>query len=355
MLYLQAQIAGAIIVIQVGTGGVISPYMGGVIFFSILVIYLWAGGLRAVALTDIFYGILIVVAMISTGIFLIHTTGGTESVFHRIIDMEPSHVIMSRETDKERILMWIALFIIVPAGAFMGPQMWIRNYASGSAGNFLVLPFLLGLSSIICIGTLFSGSAGIVLATATTDSSAVIVDLLKDNANPFFCSFVIVGIFAAIFSTANSQVHALSAVYTMDIHRRYINSKLPDRRLASLAKWAILFVSVASYLLMILVPRNVFDLAILAVGGTAQLIVPVCGALFWRRSSGRGAIAGILVGEMAFLIMIRLTEMGDSICALVSMVVNCGIFILVSLSLPLDISTSHRIDAYRREYLSRDY
>lgn len=54
MVYLQVQIVGGILVMNVATAGVISSYVGGIIFFSILVIYLWAGGLRAVVMTDIF-------------------------------------------------------------------------------------------------------------------------------------------------------------------------------------------------------------------------------------------------------------------------------------------------------------
>ena len=64
MVYLQVQIVGGLLVMNVATGGIISSYVGGIIFFSILVIYLWAGGLRAVVMTDIFYGILIVLAIV---------------------------------------------------------------------------------------------------------------------------------------------------------------------------------------------------------------------------------------------------------------------------------------------------
>lgn len=355
MFYLQAQIIGAVVAIRVGTNGMISTYTGGIIFFSILVIYLWAGGLRAVAMADIFYGVLIVVAMISTGIFLMHTAGGTDEVFTRIIDMDPLNVSMSRDSGKERIMMWIALFIIVPIGAFMGPQMWLRNYASGSARNFLILPLLIGLSSIICVGTLFSGSAGIVLADDKVDSVAVIMNLLSDNANPFFYTFVAAGIFAAIFSTANSQVHALAAVYAIDVHKRYINSKMPDRKLVFMTKWAILACSCISYLLMIMVPQNIFDLSILGLGGMAQLIVPTAGAFFWKRSGATAAITGILSGEASFILMLILTEIHASICAAAALGINALLFLILSFASVENVSTYRRIASRRREYLSRDY
>lgn len=355
MLYLQAQIAGAVLVIRVGTDGVISTEMGGLIFFSILVIYLWAGGLRAVAMTDVFYGIMIVTAMIGAGIFLIVTAGGVSSVFEEIIRNDPRDVSIPIAAGKNRIAMWVALFIIVPTGAFMGPQMWIRNYAAGSAKHFLVLPLLLGLSSIICIGTMFSGSAGIVLTGGTAHSDAVIIDLMREYANPYFYVFVIAGIFAAIFSTANSQVHALAAVYTIDVHRRYLNDKLPDRRILSLAKTAVLLLSVLSWILMILLPQKIFDLSILGMGGLAQLIVPVLGALFWKRSSGKAALAGILAGELAFIGLLAGTDLDASICGLIALGANGAVFLIFSLLMAPNPQTVRRIGSYRKEFLSREY
>ncbi|MBQ8151816.1 MAG: sodium:solute symporter family protein [Firmicutes bacterium] len=355
MLYLQAQIAGAVILIEISTGGIISPFVGGLVFFSILVIYLWEGGMRAVAMTDMFYGILIVIAMLSTGFFLIHTAGGAEKVFNDIIDMDPLNVSISRETGKEQIAMWVCLFIVVPVGAFMGPQIWIRNYASSSASNFSVLPILLGISSIICIGTLCSGSASVIMAEPGSEPLEVVMRLVNGNGHPLFYGFVTVGIFAAIFSTANSQVHALAAVYTIDIHKKYVNNKLPSRRLVSLAKWAILVVATISYILMMVMPRNLFDLAVVGMGGIAQLIVPTAGALFWRNSSARAAEAGILSGEAVFIAMMLLVRLDASICAVAGLVVNTAVFVILSVNTFPEVSVSRRIASCKREYDSRDY
>lgn len=222
MVYLQVQIVGGILVMNVATAGVISSYVGGIIFFSILVIYLWAGGLRAVVMTDIFYGILIVLAIVSSGLYLMHVAGGTGQVFPELIAKDPSYVSMPGEEGRHRVVLWISLFFIVPIGAFMGPQIWIRNYAAESERNFNVIPWLLCLSSIICVGTLFAGSSALVLTDHVDNPDSILLTLLHQYANPFFYTFVIIGIYATIFSTANSQVHAIAAVYTIDVHKRYI-------------------------------------------------------------------------------------------------------------------------------------
>lgn len=355
MIYLQVQTVGGLLVMQIATRGVISWYAAGLIFFSILVIYLWAGGLRAVALTDMFYCTLIVVAILSSGFYLMSVAGGSHHVFGELIYRDPLNVSMNMEDGGERVATWISLFIIVPIGAFMGPQMWMRNYAAASEKNFNVLPLLLCVSSVICIGTLFAGSAGVVLAENVTNPDIIFIEMLQKYAEPFFYVFIIVGIYATIFSTANSQIHALSAVYTIDIYKKHINRKAPDKKLVSIAKWGVLFVSAMSYILVIIIPKSIFDLAIVALGGMAQLIVPVLGALFWKKSTAKAAIAGLITGEIVFLICVSLEDAEASIYAVIALVINAFVFVIVSVADKHRITVSKRIESYRKDYIRRNY
>ncbi|MDO4546186.1 MAG: sodium:solute symporter family protein, partial [Bacillota bacterium] len=355
IVYLQVQIVGGLLVMRIATEGMISWYVGGVVFFSILVIYLWAGGLRAVAWTDIFYGVLIVITILSSGFFLIKTAGGVETVFETLVERDPANVSMVGPEGNNRTAMWLSLFFIVPIGAFMGPQMWIRNYASSSEKNFLILPWLLCLSSIICLGTLFSGSAGVVMAENVTNPDSILLQLTVEYAHPFFYALIIVGIYATIFSTANSQVHALSAVYTIDVHKRYINKSAPDRKLVSIAKWAVLFISIISYILILISPQSIFDLAIMAMGGMAQLFIPVLGALFWKRSTAKAAITGLLMGEVVFFTGVFMSVADSSICAISGMLINLFFFVIVALVDKPRFTVYKKIETYKKEYSRKDY
>ena len=356
MVYLQVQMVGGLMVINVVTSGTISSYVGGIIFFAILVIYLWAGGLRAVVMTDIFYGILIIIAIVSAGFYLMYVAGGTDNVFFTLIGRDPSYVSMPGVEGKHRVMLWISLFFIVPVGAFMGPQIWIRNYAAESERTFNIIPWLLCLSSIICIGTLFSGSSALVLTDHVENPDSVLLTLLHQYANPFFYTFIIIGIFAAIFSTANSQVHALAAVYTIDVHKRYVNRNTPEPKLVVIAKWTVLIISIVSYLFIIVVPQNIFDLGIIALGAQSQLIIPVVGAFFWRRSTANAAFMGVICGELTFLMGLLLTGGEDSsICAIAALAVNLFFSIIVAITDKPRIRIHKKIEAYRRDYRLKDY
>jgi len=280
------------------------------------------------------------------------TAGGIERTFDLLIQSDPAHVAIIGNHEGKRTAMWLALFFIVPVGAFMGPQIWIRNYAANSDTNFNVLPFLLYLSSIICIGTLFAGSAGTVLIGKTDNPDAILVELMLKYAHPFFYSFILVGIYAAIFSTANSQVHALSSVYTIDVHKRYINKNMSDRGLLQIAKWAVLLISVISYVLILIIPQNIFDLGIIALGGTAQLFIPVVGALFWKRSLAKGAISGIITGEVMFFLDVSLGAWDTSLSAITGLLCNLIVFLIVCLA-DHNYTTETKITKYKQEYHSK--
>lgn len=353
LIYVQLQMVGGLFLIQVASGGVISSEVSGLIFFAILVIYLWAGGLRAVALADTFYGLLIIVTIVSSGIFLMKTAGGMEHMFQQVVEKNVNNVTLQGPNGGQRTGLWLSLFIVVPVGAFMGPQMWIRNYAARASKNFDLLPFLLCLSSIICIGTLFSGSAGILLDHSNVSGDTLIARLMLSYANPLFCAFVFLGIAAAIFSTANSQIHALSAIYTMDIHRRYINPRATERGLLSIAKWSVLIISIAAYILLLATHKSIFDMGIFALGGMTQLFIGTAGALFWKRSTAKGVIWGLICGLFVFLLCNGTRTLDTSYCAVIGLACNCLVFILVSSCTAKNGSTAFKIETYREEYRKR--
>jgi len=97
-------------------------------------------------------------------------------------------------------------------------------------------------------------------------------------------------------STANAQVHSMSAVYTVDFHKAYINKNLSEKQLVWVGRWCILILSAIAYVMALYVPGLLVNIGLVALAGTAQIIVPTMGALFWKRSTVAGAISGVLVG-----------------------------------------------------------
>lgn len=129
--YVQIQFSGAAYLIDIASHGKIPWEIAGFIFYTIMVVYLWAGGLHAVALTDVFFGTLVFLTMLGTGFLLTREAGGIHQIFHELISDDVQNVTISgAEKDSyNTVLLWLSMFLVTPLGALMSPPIWIRNYA----------------------------------------------------------------------------------------------------------------------------------------------------------------------------------------------------------------------------------
>ena len=348
IFYLQIQLVGGAYLIEIATGGAVSWQISGLIFYLIIIIYLWAGGLRAVAYADVFYAALMIAGILVTGAFLMEVAGGFERVFQTIIEMNRAYVTLPGPEGDAGPLLWLSMFLLVPIGAVMGPQMWIRCYAAGSAKTFNLLPFLICITSVQCFGTLFAGSAGVVLNPAVEKADTIVPVLLLQYGPPLLCAFIFCAIASAILSTANSQILALSAIYTVDIHRRFLQKDISEKRAVTIGKYAVIVASAIAYVRILSDPKLIMDTGALAFGGTAQLLPPVLGALFWKRSGGKAAAAGIVTGVAVLLVGAIFLKVNTNYCAVAALLCNGAVFTAGSLLLSANSHTREKIVAYRR-------
>lgn len=290
--YLQIQLTGGAYLIEVASGGLINFKIAALMFYLVIIIYVWSGGLRAVALTDIFYGVLLFFGMIYGGIYIANLLGGPGEMFAQLREVKPENLVLQDNA----WMAWLAMFIITPVGSFMGPQLWTRMYAVKSPKLFSLMPFLLSFAAIAYVGSMLVGNSAVILEPTIEQADKVLPVILYKYAPFVLASFVIACGAAAAMSTANSQIHSMSAVYTVDFHRTYINKNLSEKQLVWVGRWTILILSAIAYVMALYIPGLLVNIGLVALAGTAQVIVPTMGALFWKRSTTAGAIAGLLVG-----------------------------------------------------------
>ncbi|QOX63317.1 sodium:solute symporter family protein [Anoxybacterium hadale] len=348
--YLQIQLSGGAYIIEVASDGMIPWRISGLIFYLIIIIYLWAGGLRAVALTDIFYGTCLFLSMIFIGFFLVNKAGGAEYVFQTITAINEKNVVLPGPKGDAGALLWISMFVTVPIGALMGPPMWIRFYSAENKRIFNMIPLFITIAAIQCVGTMLAGSAGILLIPDAYQSDAIIPIMLLKYGDEVLCALLFCGVAAAALSTANSQIHAVAAIYTIDVHKRYINKDISEKKLTSVGKWAVLIISAAAYILLLNNPVMIINTGTIGMSGTAQIFIPVAGALFWKRSNGKAAACGVLTGILVLAVTFANTSSSVSYCAVLALAANTLVFAGGSLAFPADQKTREKIVLYRDRY-----
>jgi len=330
--YLQIQLTGGAYLIEVASGGLIPFKLAALMFYLVIIIYVWSGGLRAVAWTDIFYGVLLFFGMIYGGIYIANLLGGPTEMFAKLAEVKPENLVLADGA----WMAWLAMFIVTPVGAFMGPQLWTRCYAVKSGKLFNLMPFLLGFAAIAYVGSMLVGNSAVILEPTIEKADTVLPVILFEYA-PFALASVIIACgAAAAMSTANSQIHAMSAGYTVDIHKAYVNKNMSERSLVWVGRWTILILSAVAYVMALYVPGLLVTIGLVALAGTAQVMIPTVGALFWKRATTAGAVSGLVAGTFLLCLFTFVPGTTPGVFAaggggLLSLIVNAIIFVVVSL------------------------
>src|SRR5699024_6975496 len=141
--YLQIQLTGGAYLIQVASGDVIPFWLSALLFYVVIIIYVWVGGMRAVAWTDIIYGALLFFGLLFAGFYIAGEVGGARMMFEKLSATRPEHLTLPGPLGDSGYAAWISLCFITAIGALMGPQLWLRMYAVKEGKLFNLMPFLI--------------------------------------------------------------------------------------------------------------------------------------------------------------------------------------------------------------------
>ena len=333
------------VVMQIQAGGILSQQLfpgrdsfeiGASMLALITMIYIMIGGMRSVAWTDVVQGGLLVGGMLLAGAATIWVLGGPGPFFAAVAQPPPRSLSAPGTSGRwtPEILFTASLFASL--GSMIQPAQWMRFYAARSAAVLRrsALIFAAVLTLCFFFGVMLVGLGGQVLYPLTDASGAYLVDdagqvlphpavgrtagefdqilvvVLKNHLPELLGSFgailaalVLVAIMAAAMSTADSNLHALSALITQDIYQPFVRPRASQRERTWVGRLIIAIVT-ALALLLVLVGRQsehnplamIVVLGLLAIAFSTQLLPLTIDMLYLRRGTRQGASAGLCVG-----------------------------------------------------------
>src|SRR5699024_8214129 len=335
--YLQFQLSGGAYLIQVASGAVISFWLSALLFYVVILISVWVGGMIAVAWPDSIYGALLFFGLLFAGFYIAGEVGGARMMFEKLSATRPEHLTRPGSLGDSGYAAWISLCFITAIGALMGPQLWLRMYAVKEGKLFNLMPFLITFVAISYIGSVLVGWTGVLTMSGVENADQILPLMITEYAPFVIGALVLSAGAAAAMSTANSQIHAVSAIMTKDLYQRYSNPNAGNEKLVQVGRYFIVLFSVVAYFLALFAPGVLVAIGLSAFGGTAQLIVPTVGALFWQRSNAAGGITGLLAGTILMVLLTFVPGLESPFGldpAMWGLVVNTLGFVIVSVLTP---------------------
>jgi sodium/proline symporter len=267
--------------------------------FAIITFYTLMGGFFAVAWTDVFQGMLIVIILIVLPIIGIIQLGGLDSIFSTIGQMDINAI--SPTYGYGGIL--FILFAFASIAWFFGypgqPHVLTRYMAIKSEKK-LWNSTLIGMVWVIISlwGAILIGIVGLAMFGGLSDPEKVMPMLATSLLPEWIAGIVIAAIVAAIMSTADSQLLVATSSVVEDVYHKLVNPKAGQKKLLRFSRISVLLLSIIAYIFAIPGENSaIYFLVAFAWGGLAASFGPlIILSLWWKRTTKWGAIAGMISG-----------------------------------------------------------
>lgn len=288
-----------------GLTGETIPYQIGVVaFVLVMLIYSWAGGMRAVAFTDVMQGVAL---LIGVGVLLLgalhlvsYDLGGLTEYLR---ENEPEKVGVPTGEDTTN---WLSMILLVGFGAAVYPHAIQRVYAARSERTLKRSLAFMAWMPLVTTGVVFLvGIIGLKLYPGLSEGeSERLVGMIANDVagiNLFFYVLMILlfgGVVAAIVSTADSALLSFSSVISRDLYGRYINREAPEHRQVLVGKVVGVVATLALLLLAWNPPTTLYNIFVLKFELLVQIAPAFILGLYWKRLRSGPVFWGMLTGAL---------------------------------------------------------
>ena len=288
------------------------------IFASIMILYTFLGGYKAVCWTDFFQGVMMLVALIAVPIVLVLTkdlnlaaisqllpyVDGTMSVFNQNIFSASWQEVLSG-------LAWGLGYFGMPhiLVRFMGIKHSKMIKTSATVAISWVVLTLGAAIALAYFGRMVYGAELLV----DGNQKLIFIKAVRDLFPAFIAGILLSAIIAAAMSTADSQLLVASSSFTSDIYKPVIRKKASDKEMIWVGRGVVMVIAVAAYFIASNGGKGaqaIMNMVENAWGGFGAAFGPVIlFSLFWKRLTYKGAIAGVIGGAVTDVVwLLVLTE-----------------------------------------------
>lgn len=275
------------------------------IFAVIIIAYTFSGGFKAVCWTDFFQGLMMLVALLAVPIVILLTKEldtsalnfmGTDGVMNTF----GTNPFAAKPQDIISGLAW-------GLGYFGMPHILVRFMSIKKASMIkkssivAIVWVILSLGAAIVIAIMGRMLVGQELVAAGKQANIFIV-LVSDLFPGFIAGLLLSAIVAAAMSTADSQLLVASSSFTSDIYKAVFRKKASDKETLWVGRLVVIVVAVIAYFIANSEgsgAQAIMNMVENAWGGFGASFGPVIIlSLFWKRTTYKGAIAGVVCGAV---------------------------------------------------------
>lgn len=306
--YLQLQITGLGIIVEVASFGAIHRTPAMVISFAIVAAFVLTSGIRGVASVSILKDILLLFAAIFVGIAVPYIYfGGIGPMFAALARAKPSHLVMPGATTDLGHSWYVSTVFLVALGFYMWPHYMGVSFTAKNGDilrrNAVIMPFY-----TITMPLMFFVGFGATLALpGLANGDLSMLTMVRKTFPPWFLG--VIGGAGALTAMVPAAILILTAstLFAKNLCRPILAPSMTDRQVARLAKITVLMITIAALVLAIDSSTSLVGLLLVGYAGVAQFFPGVVFGLYSKRPTVPGVFAGLVTG-VAIAAVLMLTQ-----------------------------------------------
>jgi solute:Na+ symporter, SSS family len=303
--YLQLQLTGLGIIVEVASSQAISRPSAMLIAFVIVAGFVFASGIRAVAWVSVLKDSLMLIAAFSIGIGIpYHYFGGIRPMFAALAQAKAAHLTMPGSTANMGHAWFVSTVLLTACGFYMWPHSFGSVFTAKSGDtlrrNAVVMPLYgITLPLLFCVGF-----TAILVIPGLKNGDLALLTLVRQTFSPWFLGLV--GGAGALTAMVPAAVMILCAatLFAKNFFRPLFRPAMTDNDVAKLAKVMVVVITGVALYFAIYSSTTLVGLLLLAYDGIAQFFPGVLFALYWKRATAAGVFAGILAGVSLVLALV---------------------------------------------------
>jgi SSS family solute:Na+ symporter len=279
------------------------PYVYGCLLVTvIIVLYTLRGGLRAVAWTDMFQGLMMFLLLLASLIIVANHHGGFVEAHQKLFSSHPQLFSRPGGAGKYTYGIWFSYIMLWFFCDPMFPQLFQRFFTAKNpkalSRTMLFYPFICTLVFFLPISVGVLGHLSFP-DLAAKEADRILPMTLTLISGDFMAALVIAAGLAALMSTMDSQLLTMSSIFSRDILP--LIRKTKDQTSIS-GRIFVIFLSIAGLLLAMKPPATILQIATQTFTGLAVLFPTVLFGLYLKRVYSVAAMLSILAGEVVMLL-----------------------------------------------------
>lgn len=304
-------------------------HTGLLIVSAVVIAYTLFGGFLAVSYTDFVQGLIMFLALVFVPVIGLFVVGGFEGASESIRAVDPSRLSMIEGASVLGVLSAVAWGL----GYFGQPHIIVRFMAISSVKETKHARRIgIGWMVISLLGALATGLVGIAYFQQNPgndlgNSETVFITLGQFLFHPFIAGIMLAAVLAAIMSTISSQLIVTSSALIEDIYKVVIKKDSTDKQFVTMGRVAVLIVSLIAMFIAWEQNETILELVAYAWAGFGGAFGPIILlALFWRRLTAMGALAGMVIGAVTVVVWGNSEYLSEIMYEIVPAFILCLLF-----------------------------